>query len=48
MARSVQRLNVYVTNLECFTVLRCFGDALAVFASDDRSAFEFGVGQLVQ
>jgi hypothetical protein len=44
MAWSVQRLNLYVTDLESLPIFWCFRDALAIFASDDRFAFEFGVG----
>jgi hypothetical protein len=44
MARSVQRLDIYITNLESFPILWCFRDALAVFASNNGFALEFGVG----
>jgi len=44
MAWSVQRLDIYITNLENLPILGCFRDALAVFSSNNGSAFEFGVG----
>jgi hypothetical protein len=44
MTRRMQCFDIYVTDLEGLPILRCFCDALAVFASNDGSAFEFGVG----
>ena len=44
VAWSVQSLDIYVPNLKSLLILWCLGDALAILASDDRSAFEFWVG----
>lgn len=44
MARGIERLDSYISNLKSLPILGRFCDALAVFASDDWSAFEFWVG----
>ena len=46
MTWGVDCLDSYVSNFESLSILRCFGDALAVFPSDNWSALELGVGEL--